>query len=163
MIRITNQVLDGLSAEAAAAPRKRKNLNLHQRPDDPVQRLFNALEPGTYVRPHRHGEPSTWEVMYFIRGSAVFLVFDAAGTVLERMVLSSRGPVFGIEMPPDTWHAVAALEPGTVFFEVKQGPYIPPQGPHSASWAPGEGTDGAVRFEAWYRSAKVGDQPPALS
>jgi len=163
MIRITNQVLDGLSAEAAAATRKRKNLNLHEGPDDPVQRLFNALEPGTYVRPHRHGEPATWEVMYFVRGSAVLLVLDAAGKVLERLELSSRGPLYGIEMQPGTWHTVAALEPGTVFFEVKQGPYIPPQGPHTASWAPAEGTADAVRFEVWFRSARVGDLPPALS
>lgn len=163
MIRITNQVLDSLSAEAAASPRKRKNLNLHERPDDPVQRLFNALEPGTYVRPHRHGEPSTWEVMYFVRGSAIFLVFDTIGVVLERLVLSSRGPVYGIQMQPDTWHTVAALEPGTVFFEVKRGPYIPPRGAHTASWAPAEGTADAARFEAWYRSARVGDRVPVLS
>lgn len=163
MMSITSEALDRLSAEAAALPRKRKNLNLHKLPEDPVQRLFNAIEPGTYVRPHRHGEPSTWEIMYFVRGSAVLLIFDETGKVLDRLELCSRGPVYGIEMRPDTWHTVAALETGTVFFEVKQGPYVPPQGVHTASWAPAEGTADAARFEDWFRSARAGDRSPALS
>ena len=37
--------LRGLSAEAARSPRRRKNLNVHPVLEDPVQRLFNALEP----------------------------------------------------------------------------------------------------------------------
>ena len=46
--------LRGLSAEAARSPRRRKNLNVHPVLEDPVQRLFNALEPGTYACSHRH-------------------------------------------------------------------------------------------------------------
>jgi cupin fold WbuC family metalloprotein len=160
MKRITREVLDGLSVEAASAPRMRKNFNLHERLDDPVQRLFNAVEPGTYIRPHRHGEPSTWELIFFVRGSAVLLIFDHAGTVRERIELSGRGQVYGIEMPPDTWHTMAVLEQGSVFFEVKQGPYIPPQGAHVASWAPAEGTADAARFETWFRTAREGERPP---
>lgn len=158
---ITGETLDRLTSGAAASPRKRLNYNLHGSSEDSVQRLFNAIEPGTYVRPHRHGYPSTWEVLYFVRGSAVFLLFDGAGMVLERLVLSADGPVYGIEMQPDAWHTVASLEQGTVFFEVKQGPYVPPAGSHVAPWAPAEGTADARRFEAWFRSAKDGDLPPA--
>jgi len=102
MKHITKHILNVLSAEAAASPRKRKNLNLHDRMDDTVQRLFNAIEPGTYIRPHRHGYPSTWEVVYFVRGSAVFLVFDETEKILEHLELASRKPVYGIEMLPDT-------------------------------------------------------------
>jgi mannose-6-phosphate isomerase-like protein (cupin superfamily) len=47
-----------LSVEARASVRRRKNLNLHETLDDPIQRLCNAFEPGTYVRPHRHGADS---------------------------------------------------------------------------------------------------------
>ena len=54
MKRLTADILIALRAEAAASPRRRKNFNLHASPDDPIQRLCNAFEPGTYVRPHRH-------------------------------------------------------------------------------------------------------------
>ncbi len=54
MKRIDIAALRTLSAEADALPRRRKNLNLHETLDDPIQRLCNAFEPGTYLRPHRH-------------------------------------------------------------------------------------------------------------
>lgn len=41
---LTRSGLDDLSKRAAAAPRRRLNRNLHVM-DDPVHRLFNAVEP----------------------------------------------------------------------------------------------------------------------
>ncbi len=94
-----------------------------------------------------------------MRGSAVVLLFDNAGRVTERVPLSARGPVYAVEIPPKAWHAIASLETGTVFFEVKQGPYTAPRGIHVASWAPEEGRPEAAMFEQWYREACVGDTP----
>lgn len=160
MKQITTNDLDRLSAEAAASPRKRAHSNLHPVLQDPVQRLSVAIEPGTYIRPHRHAEPLTWEIFLMLRGSAVFLAFDDDGSVKERIVLSPAGPVRAIEIPAGTWHAIAALEAGSVFFEVKQGPYTAPVAGNSASWAPAEGDPRCVRFESWYREAAAGDRPP---
>jgi hypothetical protein len=42
-----------VAAEARESPRRRRNHNLHAEPDL-VQRFLNVLQPGTYVRPHRH-------------------------------------------------------------------------------------------------------------
>ncbi|MFM8340309.1 MAG: WbuC family cupin fold metalloprotein, partial [Fluviibacter sp.] len=39
---------------AASAERKRKNANFHPNDAFPVHRLINAMQPGSYVRPHRH-------------------------------------------------------------------------------------------------------------
>jgi cupin fold WbuC family metalloprotein len=158
---ITDRVLDELTARASASPRKRANHNLHVRLDDPVQRLLNAIEPGTYIRPQRHAEPATFETVYLVRGAAVLLLFDDGGIVRERVELAADGPVRGVEVPPATWHAIASLKPGTIFFEVKLGPYAPPQGPDVASWAPAEGESNVPRFTSWYLSARVGDAPPA--
>lgn len=30
-----------------------------------------------------------------------------------------------MEIPSGTWHSIIALEPGTVIFEIKSGPYKP--------------------------------------
>jgi hypothetical protein len=43
-----------LLSRAAASPRKRMNLNLHDEPTDPISRFLNAGIAGSYVRPHRH-------------------------------------------------------------------------------------------------------------
>lgn len=158
--RIDIKLLDELTGKAVGSLRKRAHYNLHPVLEDPVQRLCVAIEPGTYIRPHRHADPLTWEVFLMLRGSAVFLAFDDAGNVLERIVLTAVGAVPAIEIPAGTWHSIASLERGSVFFEMKQGPYKAPVAANAAAWAPAEGDGECARFEAWYRTAQVGDRPP---
>ena len=160
MKRIDRALLDDLTAKAVASTRKRAHHNLHQVLEDPVQRLCVAIEPGTYIRPHRHADPLTWEVFLMLAGSAVLLAFEDSGRVTERIVLAAAGPVHAIEIPAGTWHSIASLEEGSVFLEVKQGPYKAPLAGNSAAWAPAEGDAASAAFEAWYRRAQPGDMPP---
>ena len=160
MKQIDKRLFDELTAKAAASPRMRAHHNLHPVLEDPVQRLCVAIEPGTYIRPHRHADPPTWELFSLLRGTAVFLIFDDTGKVLQRAVLDARGPLQAIEIPAAVWHTIVPLETGTIFLEVKQGPYAAPRDGNSAIWAPAEGEPETVLFEAWYRSAQVGDAPP---
>ena len=51
--RIDQQLFARVAAEARQHPRLRLNHNLHQEQDQ-VQRFLNVLQPGSYVRPHRH-------------------------------------------------------------------------------------------------------------
>jgi cupin fold WbuC family metalloprotein len=162
MKQIDSALLDRLVAQAKAAPRKRAHFNLHPELNDPVQRLCIAMEPGTYVRPHRHSDPETWEVLVILRGSLALNIFDERGKVLERTVLKAGGPAIALEFPLNTWHAPASLEPGTVVLEIKQGPYKPIAEANHALWAPSEGMPQAPEFLEWYRNARVGDTPPAM-
>lgn len=57
MKRFDQSLLDTLAVSAAASLRRRANHNVYPTLDAPVQRFFNALEPDTYVRPHRHRTP----------------------------------------------------------------------------------------------------------
>jgi len=155
---ISDKQLLRLSGEAAASPRLRKNLNVHQAPEDPIQRLFNAMEPGTYVRPHRHAHPAGWELMLAVRGAFSIIIFDDKGSVLERVDLSAAGGDMAVEIPAYTWHAVVVLAPETVMFEVKPGPYSPVEDKDFAAWAPEEGDPDAERVVAWYEIAKRGDR-----
>ena len=161
MKQIDSAILDSLILKAKDAPRKRANFNLHPELNDPVQRLCIALEPGTYVRPHRHSDPASWEVLIILRGSLALLIFDDRGTVLERTVLAAGGSVTAVEFPQHTWHAPVSLEPGTVVFEVKQGPYKPLAEINNASWAPAEGKPETVSVVAWYKTAQAGDGLPS--
>jgi cupin fold WbuC family metalloprotein len=157
---VTRADLTALVVAAQHAPRKRKNLNLHPTLADPVQRLLNAFEPGTYVRPHRHSDPGKWEFFAILQGRALVLAFDADGVVQERHELAPTGAVPVIEIAPGTWHTLAALESGTVLLEVKPGPYTPAGPQDFAPWAAPEGTPEAVTLERWFQVARVGERAP---
>ncbi len=92
--------LDHLAGRASASPRRRSNLNLHTSSDDPVQRLFNALDPDTYVRPHRHARDTGWECLLCVRGAAVALTFDDHGRVTQRIELVADGGTLAINCRP---------------------------------------------------------------
>lgn len=162
-MRVVDQsTLLALVEQAEHASRRRMNLNLHDAPEDPIQRLFNAIEPQSYVRPHCHIDPVRWELMLAIRGACAVLTFEPDGVVSGRAELVAGGDSVAVQLQPGTWHSVVAMQPGTVFFEVKQGPYIKPAPEAFASWAPPEGAPQCPAFVDWYRCAVPGDRPPAL-
>ncbi|MBU1691312.1 MAG: WbuC family cupin fold metalloprotein [Gammaproteobacteria bacterium] len=159
MKRIDQTLLTTLSSQAAASPRKRAHYNLHPQLDDPVQRLCIAMEPGTYVRPHRHMQPETWEILLILSGAVALLTFDDSGRVMKRIELAAGGEVTAVEIPANTWHAVVSLKAGTVVFEVKQGPYTTITEANYAPWAPAEGVQ-TESLEGWYHRAQAGDVVP---
>lgn len=153
MISLSANDLDQLAAAAAAAPRKRSNRNLHQTLDANVQRLAISMEPDTYVRPHRH--PQTWELYLPLRGGFKVVLFDDAGSVTD-CILIGRDGLVAYELPANTWHSVVSLHPGSIIFEVKEGPYIQPSTADVAAWSPAEGTDGVVEFQRFLLNAETG-------
>ena len=143
---IDQKCLDRLSNEAAVAERRRRNLNLHDDYADPCQRLFNAIEPGTYVRPHRHLDPPRPECFMAIRGKMALVVFADDGQV-DRIVPFGDGcETVAIDLPPATWHSLVSLEAGSIFFETKPGPYAPLSVNDFAPWSPAEGSIEAQRY-----------------
>jgi len=150
-------LLDALTEKARSLPRLRANYNLHPTESDPVQRFLNAIEPGSYVRPHRHVNPPKWELFTILRGRAVVLLFNDAGTVTERYELSAAGPLHALEIAAGRWHTIAAVESGTVLFEYKAGPYQPLADKDFAAWAPSEGAPSCIMLEMLYRTAGAGD------
>jgi len=148
--------LEAVAAAARASPRLRMNANLH-RMDDAVHRLLNAFEPGSYVRPHRHAVPPKVETVTVLRGRGAVLVFDDAGAVAECAVVSPAGPAFVAEVPAGVWHTLVALEPGTVWFEVKEGPYVQPVAADWAPWAPEPASPAAEAYlDELRRAASAG-------
>jgi len=113
-------VLDALSTEARSRPRRRANGNLHAM-EDPVHRLLNAVEPGTYIRPHRHLHPPKDETYLVVRGALGLVLFDASGAVAA-VHAGWRGVVADV-----VGAAVAALRagaPGEPDLVAAIGPHI---------------------------------------
>jgi cupin fold WbuC family metalloprotein len=135
--RIINQKdLNRLSQEAQSNSRLRKNLNLHEL-NDPIQRFFNALEPGTYVQPHRHTAPPKRETFIFIQGSFLVVLFDDTGEITDviRFCKEDRSNIV-MDLQPNVWHSLICEEPETVYFEIKDGPYEVTTDKDFAPWAP---------------------------
>lgn len=131
------QELEALAQAARCSPRGRANLNLHPTLSDPIQRFFNLLNPGTYVRPHRHRE-GRFELFLLLCGRAGVLVFDGEGNLAEAVCLAPGG-ARAVEIPGGLMHTVIALESPTLLFEVKPGPYQPLEDKDFAPWAAREG------------------------
>src|SRR3954452_25069321 len=141
---IDRTLLDAAGLQAREDPRRRALLRYHELPEA-VQRMLNAVEPDSYIRPHRHLQPPHIEVFLALRGRGVLVRFDDTGAILEAVELDAGGPVHGAEVPPGAWHMVLALDAGTVFYEVKEGPYDPAAEKESAPWAPPEADVAAGR------------------
>lgn len=143
---IDTRLLDALSVEAGLTSRRRKNLNFHSTESAPANRLLNALEPDSYIQPHRHLDPTKDETLVVLRGAVGLVVFDEKGVVLQHAVLRASGGAVGVDIPHSTWHTFVGLESGSVIFEAKAGPYVQLERKEKAPWAPAEGDDAALAY-----------------
>lgn len=130
--------LDKLTSQAKRNDRKRQNYNYHHDDKDVLQRMLNAFEPNTYVRPHRHTNPDKREVFVILRGRLLVLFFNDDGQITEHVILDSAKGQYAIEIAPNEWHSATGLESGTVVYEIKDGPYIQSMDKNFAPWAPAE-------------------------
>jgi len=120
---INREFLNRLSKKASENERVRINHNFHQSPDAPSQRLLNAMEPGTRIPVHKHDH--TAETYVLLSGSIRLDFYNAENEVSESAVLDPKQGTYGINIPAGQLHSLEVLEPGTVIFECKDGPYVP--------------------------------------
>lgn len=146
LIRINQNLLDELSNKARQAPRRRMNHNFHQTPDDLLNRMLNAMEPGTYVQPHKHENPDKREAFLLLRGRILIVSFDDQGHITDHIELNPATGNFGLEIPPRTYHTLITLESGSVLYELKDGPYNMQNDKQFAPWAPAEGSPEAAAY-----------------
>ena len=146
-----------LHEQARNRDRLRLNHNMHPKLEDPVQRLFNAMQPYSYVQPHRHLGDDAWESFLLVEGEGVALTFEEDGRVRARAELSMSGDRL-VEIPSGCFHAVLATQKNTLFFEIKRGPYEPSRAKDFASWAPSEGEESSRAFWTWMSKAQPGDR-----
>ncbi|MDX2469506.1 MAG: WbuC family cupin fold metalloprotein [SAR324 cluster bacterium] len=134
---VTPELLDEVSALAKKAQRRRTNHNFHQL-EDPVQRFLNAIEPDSYIQPHRHSSPPKEELFFVLRGRAAIVEFSEAGEITKVLGLDPSKAHLVVEVPAGAWHTIISLEVSSVFLEVKKGPYEPTTDKDFADWAPTE-------------------------
>ena len=122
-MKISQALLDDLTAQAKASPRLRMNYDLRNSAEDGSQRMLNAIEPGSPLPIHRHRKSS--ETVVCLRGRLVEEFYSEAGKLVDSIEIMPGGPVVAVNIPIGQWHTVRVLESGTVIMEVKDGAYEP--------------------------------------
>lgn len=149
---ITRELVAELSAEARQHPRLRKNYNFHSSDESCCHRLLNAIEPGSYIRPHRHLDPEKDEAFILMNGRLGIVTFTDDGEVAETVLLSHAGGNLAADIPHGVYHTALGLESGTVFYETKAGPYRQLNEEEKGLWAPEESDSRAKTFLMRLRS-----------
>lgn len=120
---IDKELLDKVSEQAKASPRLRMNYNFHQSLVEKCHRMLNAVEPGTDVPIHKH--PTKDESFVVLRGKVRSTTYNDDGSVINSVVLCAEDGVYGVDIPKGVWHKLESLEPNSVIFECKEGPFVP--------------------------------------
>ena len=119
---IDEELLNEVSERAKSSPRLRMNYNFHQSMDEKCHRFLNTVEPGTIVPIHRH--PTKDESFVLLRGRVRVSTYDDEGNVVESCVLCQEEGRYGADIPKGVWHTIEAMEPDSVIFECKEGPFV---------------------------------------
>ena len=137
------------SEDARANDRKRETHLLHRGESDALQRMLNALQPASYIRPHRHVNPPKAETVILLRGALGFMTFLDSGVPVERdFVHLHPDKALAVDCREKVWHTFFALEPDTVIFEAKAGPHDAATDKEFAPWAPDEASPDAEAYLA---------------
>ncbi len=85
--------------------------------------MLNAVEPGTQVPIHRH--PTKDESFVVLLGKVRVTTYNDDGSVIESVVLCQKEGRYGVDIKKGVWHNLESLEPDSVIFECKEGPFVP--------------------------------------
>ncbi len=131
------------------SPRRRIILPFHKSDSSPLHRMLNAVQPGSYIRPHWHRDPPKDESLILLQGAIEVFIFTDKGEIQQWIRLAAGSPEFGIDLAAGDCHTFIGVEPDTVVYEVKPGPYVRATDKDFAPWAPAEGTEQVKEYLAW--------------
>ena len=148
----SSQFFKVLLSAASKSHRLRAHANVHHSYTDQCQKLFNAIQANSYIRPHRHSLDPKEECLIAIKGLFGLIMFTDKGIIESITLFGSEkyseklSIAAGLEFPAGVWHTVISLEDYSILFEVKSGPFDPSLAKEMAPWAPEEGTQYANNF-----------------
>ena len=133
---IDDALLGEVADKARQAERLRINYNFHRSTDEPVNRLLNTMNRGSYLPVHRHLLPERTESCVVVKGKIGLSIYDDNGREIERRIVGPDCGCYGFDIEAGVWHGLVVLEDDTTLFEIKQGPYAPISPDNLAPWTP---------------------------
>ncbi|MCG2589966.1 WbuC family cupin fold metalloprotein [Rhodohalobacter sulfatireducens] len=141
LFQLSEEMIESGLRESRKSDRKRIILPIHREQDAKVQRMINFLQPGTYIRPHKHPLDHASESLVIIQGSIRFYTFDEDGSLMTIHKVNSKPLPGVVDIEPRVWHSFIVLEDDTILFECKKGPYDAETDKYFADWSPKEGSE----------------------
>jgi cupin fold WbuC family metalloprotein len=129
-------------------PKRRVRINAHPGSGDGLHEMMIAIEPGSYIRPHKH--PGKSEAFHVIEGRVDIVVFGEAGDIERIVSLAAQGGEhpFYYRMSSAQFHTLIIRSDLLVVHEITNGPFVP-TGTTYAAFAPEEGDAAeAAAFQA---------------
>lgn len=148
----SSQYFEDLLSASMQSERLRAHANIHDSYADPCQKLFNAINADSYIRPHLHSLDPRDECLIAVRGLFGLIEFSDQGDIESVTLFGSEryseqlSIAAGVELPAGVWHTVVALVDKSILFEVKSGPFDPSVAKELAPWAPEEGIQEATIY-----------------
>ncbi len=146
VVVITRDLVAQAVEASRRSPRKRIILPFHKSDDCSLHRMLNAVQPGSYLRPHWHRDPPKDESLVLLQGAICVFLFEEGGRIRQTIRLKAGSSEFAVDLVAGVCHTFIALERDTVVFEVKPGPYERATDKDYAAWSPAEGTARAQEF-----------------
>lgn len=146
MDKFDAQLFDKLIKESRISKRKRAHHIFKNDPDDQLQSIYVAMQPGTYVQPHKHESPDKREIFIAFKGRFVFLEFEEEGEITDHFILDPKTNTYSAEIKSKIYHTLICLEPDSVGLDMKTGPFHPINDKDFAKWAPKENETGCEDY-----------------
>lgn len=126
-----------LRQAARQAPKRRARINAHPAHDDALHEMIIAIEPASYVRPHRH--PGKSEAFHIIEGEVDIVIFRDDGAIEQIVSLGEKGGTkpFYYRMSEARFHTLVIRSDLLIVHEITNGPFRP-EGTMYAAFAPGD-------------------------
>jgi cupin fold WbuC family metalloprotein len=129
--------IETLRRAVSLTPKRRARINAHPDSGDELHEMIIAIEPGSYIRPHKH--PGKSEAFHIIEGAVDIVVFDEVGDIDRIVSLAAKGgeTPFYYRMSKPHYHTLIIRSDLLVVHEITNGPFRP-EGTIFADFAPEE-------------------------
>jgi len=117
--------LDTLRAAVKASAKRRARINTHPDGDDALHEMIIAIDPTSYIRPHKH--PGKSEAFHIIEGEVDIVVFTDAGEIDRIVPLGAPGSgrPFYYRMSSAFFHTLIIRSDVLIVHEITNGPFRP--------------------------------------
>lgn len=135
--------IEVLRAAVGATQKRRARINAHPDSSDALHEMMIAIEPGSYIRPHKH--PAKSESFHIIEGEVDIIVLDDTGDIRRIVSLGDKdsGKAFYYRMSQPFFHTLIIRSPLLIMHEITNGPFRP-EGTVFADFAPPDTDEAAA-------------------
>ena len=132
-----------LKRKVAGNKKGRVRINFHQDNSDLLHEMMIAIQPDSYIRPHKH--PGKSESFHIIYGAVEIVVFEDDGTIREVVSLAAKDEkkAFFYRMSRPFFHTLIIYSDLLVVHEITNGPFVKDDSKFG-SFAPAESSSASV-------------------